>query len=152
MNLLRQTTVKYGLLIWLLLGFYFLLIDSIGMADVAYLKIVNIVVVLFGVNLTLRHFARKGVSYGQLFVKGFSTAIIGIGLALIGLVFYFEVLLGGVAISEYSTTIIPTASLSQYVLALFAEGIASAVIAVFVLLQYWKNYAENKQKIVEQNI
>jgi hypothetical protein len=152
MNLLKQTAIKNGLLIWLLLGFYFLLIDSLGLSDVAYLKIVNILAILIGVNFTLRHFAKKGVDYGVLFGKGIKTSFIGVGLAILGLVFYFEVLLGGVDISQYSTTIIPTTSLSQYVLALFAEGIASAVIVVFVLLQYWKNYAPNKQKIVEEKI
>ncbi|MCC5924880.1 MAG: hypothetical protein JJT77_13940 [Crocinitomicaceae bacterium] len=152
MNLLKQTAIKNGILIWLLLGSYFLLLDMLGLSDFAYLKIVNILIIMIGVNLTLRHFAKKDDNYGVLFGKGIKTAFIGVALALLSLVFYFEVLLGGVDISQYSTTIIPTTSLSQYVLALFAEGLATAVIVVFVLLQYWKNYAENKRKLSKESI
>jgi len=152
MKLLRRTEFKNGLIIWLILGVFFLLMDAMGLANVPYLKIFNIVFILFGVNMTLRHYAKKGANYGQLFVKGCYTAFLGIGLALLGLIFYLEVLLGGVDMSQYSTTVIPTTGLSQYVLALFAEGISSAVIVVFVLLQYWKNFAENKQRAIENKL
>jgi hypothetical protein len=152
MNLLKQTAIKNGLLIWLLLGFYFLLIDSLGYSDIAYLKIFNIMAILLGVNMTLKHYAKKGAHFGMLIRKGLQTAFIGVGLAIVGLLVYFEILLGGVDIASYSTTLIPTSSLSQYVFALFAEGISSAVIVVFVLLQFWKNYAEKQQALFEEKL
>lgn len=146
MSLLKRIEVKNGLLLYLFLALYFLLMDGIGMSNEPYLKIFNIVFVLFCVNLTVKSYAKKGVGYLKLFSKGMGTAVIGIVLALVGLLVYFELLLGGVNLEAYSTTIIPTSTLSQYFLALFAEGLASAVVVVFALLQYWKNYQPSLSK------
>lgn len=140
MSFLKRTEIKNGILLYLFLALYFLLMDGIGLADEPFLKIINILFVLFCVNLTVKSYAKRGVGYLKLFSKGFTTAIVGIVLALVGLFIYFELLLGGVNLENYSTTIIPTSTISQYFLALFAEGLASAVIVVFALLQYWKNY------------
>lgn len=152
MNLLKQRATRNGLIIWLMLGFYFLLLDSLGYSDIAYLKIFNVVPVLIGVNMTLKYHAKKADHFGMLVRKGIQTAFIGVGLSIVGLLVYFEILLGGVDIANYSTTLIPTSSLSQYIFALFAEGLSSAIIAVFVLLQYWKNYAEKKQAAIKENL
>ena len=140
MTLLKNVEFKNGVLIWLLVGFYFLLMDSLGLANEPYLKIFNVAFILLGVNLTVKHYAEKGYAYTKLFAKGVSTAMIGIGLSLVGLFIYFEFMLGGVSLNDYSTTVIPTTDLSRYFIALFAEGLSTSVVITFAILQYWKNY------------
>lgn len=127
---------KNGFIIFLLLGLFFLIIDLAGLSDVAYLRVVNIAFILFGVNLTLKQLSEKKENYLKLFTSGMITALFGIVLSLIGLFIYMQIT--GAEISEYSTTIIPTTNMSRYFLVLFAEGLSSSIIAVFALMQYWK--------------
>lgn len=127
---------KNGFIIFLLLGLFFLTMDLAGLANVFYLKIFNFVFVLFGVNLTLKHLSKEKANYLKMFSSGMVTALIGIVLSLIGLFVYMKIT--DADMTDYSTTIIPSENLSHYFLALFAEGISSAIVVVFTLMQYWK--------------
>lgn len=135
---------KNGFLIFILLGLYFLILDLVGLSDVAFLKIVNIAFILFGVNLTLRHLSAEGKNYIRMLASGLTTALIGVVLSLIGLFIYMKFVNGDTDLSAYSTTIIPTTKLSHYFLALFAEGLSSSIVVVFALMQYWKTEKTHK--------
>lgn len=128
---------KNGFLIFLLLGLFFLIMDFAGLSDVAYLRVVNIAFILYGVNLTLKHLFEKKANYLKMFASGMMTALFGILLSLVGLFVYMQ--LSGAEVADYSTTTIPTTTMSRYFLVLFAEGLSSSIIAVFTLMQYWKS-------------
>lgn len=136
---------KNGFLIFLLLGLFFLIMDFAGLSDVAYLRVVNIAFILFGINLTLKHLSEKKANYLKMFTSGMMTALFGILLSLAGLFVYMQ--MTGAEITEYSTTIIPTTSMTRYFLVLFAEGLSSSIIAVFALMQYWKSEAVSSADI-----
>lgn len=137
--MIKQTEIKNGLFIFLGIGIFFLLVDSLGYSDNFYLKLFNFVFVLLGVNWTLKHYANKGQNYLNLYVKGFLTAMIGVVLSIIGIVGFIAYQSQEFSLAEYSTTLIPAESVTHFVLALFAEGLASSIIVVFILMQKWKN-------------
>ena len=137
--MMKQET-KNGIFIFLLIGLYFLVIDAMDLANFPLLKLANIVFIVIGVNLTIKHLAQQGFTYLTIFARGFATALIGIILSLIGLFIYFQFILGGVDLTEYQTTLIPAKELSHFFFAMFFEGMAVAAIVPFTLLQYWKKY------------
>lgn len=133
--------IKNGIFIFLLIGIYFLIIDFLGLGNVSLLKLANIVFIVIGVNLTIKHYSQKsGYAYLSIFARGFATALTGIMLSLIGLFVYFQFILGGADLSEYQTTLIPATKLSHFFFAMFFEGMAVAAIIPFTLLQYWRKY------------
>lgn len=138
---MMKPEIKNGIFIFLLIGIYFLIIDFLGLGNVSLLKLANIVFIVIGVNLTIKHYAQKsGYAYLTIFARGFATALIGIMLSLIGLFVYFQFILGGADLSEYQTTLIPATKLSHFFFAMFFEGMAVAAIIPFTLLQYWRKY------------
>lgn len=137
---MMKPEIKNGILIFLLIGIYFLIIDFLGLGNVALLKLANIVFIVIGVNLTIRDYTKIGFNYLSIFAKGFAAAFIGIVLSLIGLFIYFQFILGGADLSEYQTTVLPATKLSHFIFILFLEGMAVAAIIPFTLLQYWRKY------------
>ena len=137
--IMQRTDVKHGIFVFLMIGLFFLIIDALGLSHIDYLKLVNIIFVFIGVNWTLKNYAKKGGNYLRLFSAGLVTALVGVGLSILGLFIYLEWILSSYNLADYSNTMIPSTTLSQYILALFAEGLSSSIIIVFGLLQYWKN-------------
>lgn len=138
--IMMKPEIKNGIFIFLLIGIYFLIIDFLGLGNVSLLKLANIIFIVIGVNLTIKHYANTRFAYLSIFAKGFATALIGIMLSLIGLFVYFQFILGGADLSEYQTTLIPATKLSHFFFAMFFEGMAVAAIIPFTLLQYWRKY------------
>ncbi len=131
-----------GSIIFVAIGAYFLLMDALGLADLFYLRLINILFVFYGVNRTivmnLAEGKRKFVSNA---VSAMSTSIIGVFLSIIGLVIYSNSKGGDPYVQSLSETFLfgGNPSVNAYSISLLFEGIASSVIVTMLLILYWND-------------
>ncbi len=139
---------KNGILIFLGIGIFFLVLDVLGFADKNYLRILNAFIVLFGINQTIKTKIKNGNSdYLENLFSGFKTGIIGIVLGIISLIIFIYIKGGEAYLDKLSDTFFfgKDNNIIKYCSILFFEGIASSLIGSFVLMQYWKGI-ESKPK------
>lgn len=137
--MLSQTNaVKNGLLIFGLVGVYFIILELLGLTDNIFLKFINFIFVLIGVNNTLKTTSKIGADYLKKLVAGVVTVFVGIFLSAIALYIYLSVN-DSSDISAYAMTLIPAETNFQFAGIIFVEGFTSSLMIVFIMLQYWKN-------------
>jgi hypothetical protein len=133
---------KNGILIFLGITLYFLAMEALKLSSVYYLRLLNIFIVLFVVNKTIQSNIEEGkVDYFQNIISGGLTSFVGVFLSVFGLRQYIMLRGGAEYIKQLSDAFLfgnnPT--VNEYCIGLFFEGIASSVIATFILMQYWKS-------------
>jgi hypothetical protein len=137
-----NTEIRNGILLFISLGLYFIIIDLLGFQDEIILKTANIVLVFYFVNDTIRQNVKtEKADYLSLFGSAVMTSVIGIVLSILGFILYILLVKGQDYLSQLSAPLIGAGndlSLSQYSFSLFAEGMASSVIVAFILMMYWK--------------
>lgn len=140
-----------GFIIFLGIGIYFFIIDLAGLADEFYLRIFNLFIVAFGVNLTLKQNNREGIrGYFKNLTSGIVTSMIGAILSVGSLYFYIEYRGGEEYLQSLSEGFLfggGDLNSAYYTVGLLFESIASSVIISFVLMQYWKNKVEVINKV-----
>lgn len=136
--MLTSSAIKNGLLIFILTGLYFVLLEIIGLTDNTLLKFVNFIFVLIGVNNVLKKGSSVRANYLQKFISGILAVFIGVLLSSIALFLYLS-FYEDATISAYAQTLIPAETNFQYAGVIFVEGFVSSVVIVFIMLQYWKN-------------
>jgi hypothetical protein len=132
-----------GILIFFGIGIYFLAMEALGLSNVYYLRLLNIFIVLYVVNRTIKTNIEEGkTDYFQNIISGGLTSFIGVFLSCFGLREYIMIRGGAEYIKKLSDAFLfgnnPT--VNEYCIGLFFEGIASSVIATFILMQYWKSH------------
>lgn len=136
--MLRQTNaLANGLLIFALIGIYFVILEVLGLSDNLYLRFINFLFVLIGVNNTLKAASRETTSYLKRMLAGVTTVFTGILLSAIGLFIYLSVFEAD--LSAYAMTLIPAETNLAFAAVIFIEGFTSSLMVVFIMLQYWKN-------------
>jgi hypothetical protein len=147
----RKRVLINGFIIFVGIASYFLLIEYLGLADKFYLRILNLFIVGFGINLTLKQNAVEGIrGYFANLISGIATSMVGAIIGVTGLLFYIKYQ-GG---DEYLQTLSKgflfgggDLNISYYCIGLLFESIASSIIISFVLMQFWKNKVENINKV-----
>lgn len=138
-----KTEVRNGLLITLLLGIYFIALDIMGLSDIPYLRFGNALIVLFGINRTLRHNLEIGRDrYFDQFKSALSTSTYGILFSMVGLVLYVGLIVGEAHLQELSSPLFirgESLGVVQYSISLLFEGLASGVLLSYISMQYYKN-------------
>lgn len=131
-----------GILIAVGIAVYFLAMELLGLSDQFYLRFLNILIVYYGVHSTLKSNIAEGkTGYVSNLISAGTTAIVGVGLSIAGLVafIYFK---GG---TDYLSTLSEgflfggKPSVNEYCIGLFIEAMASAVMVVFIAMQFWNN-------------
>lgn len=136
--MIRQTNaIKNGLLIFGLIGGYFILLEALGLTDNLYLRFVNFLFVLIGVNNTLKSASARAENYTQKLVAGVVTVFTGIFLSALSLFIYLSIF--DPDISAYAMTLIKANSNMKFAIVIFIEGFTSSLMVLFIMLQYWKN-------------
>lgn len=130
-----------GLLIFFGIAIYFLLMQAVGLSDNYLLRFLNIFIVYFGVYKTLKsNFSQGKLGYIDNLISAGFTAVNGIVLSFTGLILYIYANGGQPFLNQLSQGFIfsgnPT--VSEYCFGLLFEGLASAVIIVFISMQYWR--------------
>lgn len=131
-----------AIIIFIGISAYFLIIDLLNLSDVLWLRMFNVLFVWYGVTRTLSYnveHGKKDYAY-NLFSAG-ATAFAGVFLSIIGLVSYIHLRGGDDYVNNLSQDLLfggkPTAN--QYCIGILFEGVASALIVVFVSVQYWRS-------------
>lgn len=137
--MLSQTNaIKNGLLIFGLVGVYFIILELLGLTNNVFLKFINFAFVLIGVNNTLKSASKAGASYLKKLVAGVATVFIGILLSAIALLIYLNVN-DSTDLTAYAVTLIPAGTNMEFAGIIFVEGFTSSLMIVFIMLQYYKN-------------
>jgi hypothetical protein len=141
MNLSKE--IINGILIFISIGIYFLAMEYLKLSDVFYLRLLNIFIVIFFLNRTIRSNYLEGkTDYLENLVSGTLTSLIGVALSVIGLLTYISMKGGDIYLSKLSGNFLfggGSPSMNQYCIGLLFEGIASSIIINFTLMQYWKD-------------
>lgn len=140
-----------GFLIFLGIAAYFLIIEYLGLADEFYLRIFNILIIAFGINLTIKQNNQDGINgYFTNLISGVITSMIGAILSVGSLLFYIQSKGGEAYLEKLSKGFLfggGDLNVSYYCIGLLFESIASSIIVTFVLMQYWKNKVEIINKV-----
>ncbi len=140
-----------GLIIFIGIALYFLLIEALDLKDQIFLRLVNFVFVIYGVNRTIRSNHHDKINgYLTNLLSGFITAMVGLILGLIAFMIYVEYKGGDTYLETFKDSYIfggGDPSLYQFCFGLFIEGAAASMIVSFAMMQYWKDKVEKINKV-----
>lgn len=137
----KSREFRNGTIIFVGIGIYFLVMEMLGLSDNFYLRILNIFIVLYGTNRTIKANIYDGQNdYLFNLTSGAMTAFIGVILSVIALNIYIHLRGGAAYIKTLSEAFLfgGSPSIYQYCAGLLFEGLASSAIGAFTLMQYWK--------------
>jgi hypothetical protein len=137
-----------GFIIFIGISLYFLLMELLGLADMYFLRLFNVLFVFYGTNKTLRsNFAEGKTILVSNAVSALFTSLSGVFLSIAGLIIYSYIKGGDIYIESLSKTFLfgGNPSVMTYSISLLFEGIVSAVIVTFMLMLYWDTrYSSDK--------
>lgn len=140
-----------GLIIFIGIGLYFLLIEALDLKDHIYLRLINFIFVIYGVNRTIKSNYHDNINgYLTNLLSGFLTAMVGLVLGLVAFMIYVEYKGGDAYLETFADSYIfggGDPSLYQFCFGLFIEGAAASMIVSFAMMQYWKDKVEKINKV-----
>ena len=143
--------ISNGLIIFIGIGAYFLLMEVLGLADVIFLRLFNVLFVFYGTNRTLKsNFTEGKVILPSNAVAALTTSLTGVFLSILGLITYSYARGGDAYVKSLSETFLfgGNPSVMTYSISLLFEGIVSAVIVTFILILIWETrYKSDKHQI-----
>jgi hypothetical protein len=133
-----------GVIIFIGIGLYFLLMTILGLANIATLRVFNAIFIFYGVNRTIQtNLAQGKTNFLNNAAAGMKTALVGVFLCIFGLLIFSYAQGGDTYItSNLSRTFLfgGNPSVNTYSICLLFEGIASSVIITFMIMLYWNSY------------
>jgi hypothetical protein len=135
-----------GIIIFICIGLFFLLMDAVGASHIIYLRLVNFVFVIWGINKTIKsNFNDNLNGYFSNIASAILTGLVGLVLSVLAFMVYSEYKGGEKYLQNFASDYIfggGNPSPSQFGIGLFIEGLAASVIVSFALMQYWKDKVE----------
>lgn len=131
-----------GVIIFIAISIYFLLMELLGLTHLFYLRFLNILFVFYGVNRTIKQNLEEGnKQFVSNAVSAMFTSVIGVILSIIALVIYSYLQGGDAFVQSLSETFLfgGNPSIDAYSISLLFEGVASSVIVTLLLMLYWNN-------------
>jgi hypothetical protein len=131
-----------GIIIFLGIGIYFLLMNVLGLAHIIYLRALNVAFVIYGVNRTIKMNLSEGeTNFVSNAVSAMTTSIIGVSLSILGLLIFSYAKGGDAYVKTLSETFMfgGNPSVPTYCICLLFEGVASSVIVTLLLMLYWNS-------------
>ncbi len=131
-----------GFIIFILIAIYFLLMETLDLAHLFYLRFFNIIFVFYGVNRSIQMNLNEGEKkFITNAISAMFTSVIGVILSVIGLMIYSYLQGGDAFVQSLSETFLfgGNPSIDAYSISLLFEGIASSVIVTMLLMLYWNN-------------
>ena len=140
-----------GFLIFLGIGLYFILLELAGLSDLFYMRILNVAIVVWGVNRTIKGNHDAGVrGYFTNFLGAIMTSMIGAVLSIIALMIYIHFQGGEAYLKNLAENFIfggGELTIQQYCIGLLFESTAASLAVSFSLMQYWKDKVEVINKV-----
>jgi hypothetical protein len=134
--------IKNGYFIFISIGIYFLLMEFLGLSNLFYLRLLNVVFILYAVNDTLKsRIAHSKKNFVSNALAALKTSLIGVTLSVVGLLIYSYLRGGDTFIQGLSETFLLGGhpSINMYCLTLFFEGVASSIIVTMLLMLYYND-------------
>jgi len=135
-----------GIIIFIGIGLFFLLMEVLGLSDNIYLRLINFVFVIYGINRTIKSNFNDNINgYFTNIASAILTGITGLVLGVFAFMLYAEYRGGEEYLKRYASDYIfggGNPSPSQFGIGLFIEGLAASVIVSFAMMQYWKDKLE----------
>lgn len=131
-----------GILIFIGIGIYFISMNLVGLSNVVFLRLLNVVFILYGVNKTIvSNLIEGNKDFLSNAISAFSTSFIGVFFSVLGLLAYSYMNGGDAFIQNLSKTFLfgGNPSVNIYCISLFIEGIASSIIVTLLLMFYYNN-------------
>jgi len=140
-----------GLIIFVCIAAFFMLMEVLHLSDQVYLRLLNFVFVIWGINRTIKsNYKDHTDGYFSNLASGILTGIVSLVLGLIGLVIYVQVQGQEAYLKTFAESYIfggGDPSVYQFCIGLALEGVAASVIVSFALMQYWKDKVEKINKV-----
>lgn len=137
-----KTELKNGSKAFLILGAYFMAIESFGMAHSSFLRFLNFIILGYFVNQSIFLGLKRKQGFLNQFGSAVFTSFIAVFLSTFALIVYIS-LRGQGHIETLASPLLVGGSfklnVGQFAFGIFAEGFASGMILSFILMQYWKN-------------
>jgi len=131
-----------GFIIFLGISIYYLIVEYLGLSDQLYLRMGNIIFVIYGINRTIKMNHAEGIrGYNTILLSAVLTSIIGAILSVGSLLAYIEFKGGELFLKNLSKGFIfggGELTIYHYCIGLLFESIAASLMVSFVLMQYWK--------------
>lgn len=138
--------ITNGLIIFIGIGVYFLIMDVLGLSRNLYLRLLNFIFVLYGVNRTLQGNFKDGIDgYFTNLGSALFTAFTGLVLSVFSFMVYAATHGGEAYLAKFHSIYVfggHTPSPYQFAVSLFLEGLAASAVVSFALMQYWKDKIE----------
>lgn len=135
-----------GFIIFLGIGLYFIVLELLGLSDVFYLRLLNVLFVIYGVNRTIRANYQDGIrGYNKNLLSAIVTSMIGAVLSIASLLSYIYIKGGEPFLKKLAENFIfggGDLTIQQYCIGLLFESTAASLIVSFCLMQYWKDKVE----------
>lgn len=134
--------IHNGFIIFLGIGLYFLVMILLGLQNQAAYRLVNIVFLFYGVDLTVKtNFAEGNKNMLSNAISAFMTCFIGTFLSIFALLIYIHLQGGETYIRTLAKTFIigGNPSVASYCLSLSLEGAASSIIVTLIYMLYTNN-------------
>lgn len=145
-----------GFIIFLGLGIYFFILEIAGLSDEFYLRLLNVFIVIYGVNRTIKGNYIEGVrGYFTHLLAAIMTSMIGALLSITFLMVYIQFNGGESYIKNLSETFIfggGELTVERYCIALLFESVAASLAVSFCLMQYWKDKVEIINRVDNQRL
>lgn len=140
-----------GIIIFLGIGVYFLILDFMKLSHIFPLRILNLFIVAFGVNRTIMMNQAEGIrGYNTNLLSAILTSMIGAFLSIACLLAYIEFKGGEPYLKNLADSFIfggGELTIHQYCIGLLFESTAASLIVSFCLMQYWKDKVEIINKV-----
>lgn len=144
-----------GIIIFACIGAIFLLMEMLGLKDEVWLRLVNFIPVIWGINRTIKGNYNDHIDgYFANLLSAIFTGLTSLVLGLISFMIYVEVNGGDKYLENFKESYIfggGEPSVYQFCIGLFLEGAAASLIVSFMLMQYWKDKVEKINKVDDVN-
>ncbi|MEL1244723.1 hypothetical protein AAEO56_10660 [Flavobacterium sp. DGU11] len=144
-----------GLIIFACIAAFFLLMEVAGLKDQVYLRLVNFIFVIYGINRTIRgNFKDHIDGYFANLIAGILTAMVSLIVGIFSFMAYVEYRGGADYLHTFAKSYIfggGEPSINDFCIALAVEGTAASVIVSFTLMQFWKDKVEKINKVDDVN-
>lgn len=131
-----------GTVIFIGIALFFLMMNVLGLANLYYLRLLNVFFIFYGVNKTISTNINQGqTEFVPNVVSAMVTSLFGVLLCIVGLVIYSYAQGGDAFVQNLSKTFLfgGNPSVTTYSICLLFEGMASSVIVTMLLVLYWNN-------------
>ncbi|WP_433832008.1 hypothetical protein [Flavobacterium anhuiense] len=131
-----------GFLIFTGIALFFLVMELLNLSNLFYLRLLNVLFILWGVNRTLKMNLAEGKNeFVPNAISAMVTSFSAVVISIVALLIYSYAKGGNQYVKSLSEAFMfgGEPSVTSYCLSLFFEGTASCIIVTLLLMLYWNN-------------